>query len=96
MNSLLAPCSSGLTCFIVKKYIVPDVKAGELCRDDSMPGQLGALTNGMMAGLIGVTAGADSMSSYACLVLGGCSGLIYCVACRWMLKWRVDDPLEAF
>ena len=96
MNSLLSPCASGLFSYFLKRHIAPNNNAGHLQHDESMPGQLGALMNGMMAGLVGVTAGAGIVDSWAAVLIGVLSSLIYILACRAMNKFQIDDPLEAF
>jgi Amt family ammonium transporter len=49
-----------------------------------------------LAGLVGITAGCAMVRPYAAFIIGALSGLVYSVACRVLIKFKVDDPLEAF
>mmetsp|Transcript_6332 Transcript_6332/g.15206 ORF Transcript_6332/g.15206 Transcript_6332/m.15206 type:complete len:446 (-) Transcript_6332:352-1689(-) len=51
--------------------------------------------NGILGGLVGITAGCDMVQPYAAIVIGCVSGLVYYYSAAG-LKWlRVDDPLDA-
>merc|ERR1711968_99212 len=56
---------------------------------------LNAITNGMLAGLVSVTAGANVLFPWSALVSGLIGGVVYQYASAGMLKVGVDDPLDA-
>lgn len=51
--------------------------------------------NGMLAGLVGITAGAAAVSNVGALVIGGASGLLVVAAVIFFDRIRVDDPVGA-
>jgi len=56
---------------------------------------LNALTNGMLAGLVSVTAGASVLLPWSALVSGLVGGVVYQYASAGMVYLHVDDPLDA-
>ena len=51
--------------------------------------------NGVLGGLVGITAGADLMSPIEAIVIGLVSGIIVVVAVNLIDKWKLDDPVGA-
>ena len=51
--------------------------------------------NGMLAGLVGVTAGAAAVSTVGALVIGGASGVIVVFSVFFFDRIRIDDPVGA-
>jgi ammonium transporter, Amt family len=51
--------------------------------------------NGMLAGLVGITAGADAISPWASVLVGAIAGLIVVVSVIAFDKIRIDDPVGA-
>jgi Amt family ammonium transporter len=51
--------------------------------------------NGMLAGLVGITAGADQMAVWEALVIGGIAGTLVYFAVIFFDKLRIDDPVGA-
>ena len=51
--------------------------------------------NGMLAGLVGITAGADVIPPYFALVAGGVAGVIVVISVLAFDKIKVDDPVGA-
>lgn len=88
MNTILAPASGGLFTFVTRKYITGEKK------DQRMDFQ--GLTNGILAGLVAITASCDCVESWAAVIIGIIGSVTYSVACLVMTKLQVDDPLEAF
>jgi len=86
-NTLICPASAGLTAFFMKGFIMGD---------RSVKYDIGAICNGILAGLVTITAGCDNLYPWMTLIVGIFGGLIYCVACRLLVCCKVDDPLEAF
>jgi len=56
---------------------------------------LEALTNGMLGGLVSVTAGGNVLHPHTAAITGLIGGFIYVAGCNLLLKLHVDDPLEA-
>jgi ammonium transporter, Amt family len=51
--------------------------------------------NGMLAGLVGITAGADVISPWAAVLVGAIAGAIVVVSVIFFDKIRIDDPVGA-
>ena len=88
INTILAPSAAGLLTFWTRKHITGENK------DIRMDFQ--ALTNGILAGLVAVTASCASIQPWAAVLTGLIGSLTYSFACLAMNKLKIDDPLEAF
>ncbi len=51
--------------------------------------------NGMLAGLVGITAGADSITPWMSVVVGAIAGLIVVLSVLFFDKIKIDDPVGA-
>jgi Amt family ammonium transporter len=51
--------------------------------------------NGILGGLVGITAGADSMSPLESILIGLISGTLIVFAVSWIDKLKLDDPVGA-
>jgi len=51
--------------------------------------------NGILAGLVGITAGADLMSPMEAIAIGGISGVLVTVMVPLFDKMKIDDPVGA-
>lgn len=86
MNTFLAPGASGVFAFFFKRFFIKsDIKWDPA-----------TLPNGILAGLVGVTAGCDALEGYGAIIVGITSGIVYCLACAALEQLKIDDPLEAF
>jgi ammonium transporter, Amt family len=56
---------------------------------------LGMALNGALAGLVGVTAGADVLSPLSAALVGAVSGVLVLLATRALARLRIDDPVGA-
>ena len=54
------------------------------------------LLNGILAGLVSITAGADCVDTYAAFIIGVIGAFTYCMGYRYVLRQGIDDPLNAF
>lgn len=88
MNTVLAPSMGGLFALATKQWV-----SGEQL-DSRLDFQ--ALTNGILAGLVCVTAGCNCVDPWAAIVIGCLGSISYSLACRLGNYFKVDDPLEAF
>ncbi|CAN8068499.1 unnamed protein product [Agarophyton chilense] len=55
-----------------------------------------ACLNGILAGLVSITACCAFVHPYAAIVIGAIGALVYIFAAMILLKAKIDDPLEAF
>ena len=88
INSILSPAAAGLLTFATRKHITGEKKDIRL--------DFQALTNGILAGLVAITAGCASVEPWAAVIMGLIGSLTYSVSCLIMNKCKIDDPLEAF
>ena len=51
--------------------------------------------NGILAGLVGITAGADQMSAMSACIIGGLSGVLVFISVLMFDKFKIDDPVGA-
>jgi Amt family ammonium transporter len=82
VNTLLAACAGSLTAmfYVWKKYGKPDPSMS---------------ANGMLAGLVAITAPCAFVPAWAALAIGGIAGILVCVAVSLVDRLRVDDPVGA-
>ena len=82
VNTLLAACAGCMTAmfFMWKKFGKPD---------PSMT------ANGMLAGLVAITAPCAFVPAWAAVIIGGVAGILVCVGVFALEKWKLDDPVGA-
>ncbi len=51
--------------------------------------------NGILGGLVGITAGADQMSVLEAIIIGGIGGVVVVLGVSLLDKLRLDDPVGA-
>lgn len=51
--------------------------------------------NGILAGLVAITAPCDAVEPWAAVCIGTIGGFIYCFFSKFILAMNIDDPLEA-
>ncbi|MCP5464070.1 MAG: ammonium transporter [Deltaproteobacteria bacterium] len=56
---------------------------------------LSMVLNGALAGLVGITAGADTVSVNSSLIIGGVAGVLAVLAVIFFDKIKIDDPVGA-
>ena len=54
------------------------------------------LTNGILAGLVCITASCDSVDTWSAIMIGIISSLTYSYSVKFCNYYKIDDPLEAF
>ena len=52
--------------------------------------------NGALAGLVGITANCDQVSTWSSLIIGGVAGVLVVLAILGLEKFEIDDPVGAF
>ena len=82
VNTALAGAAGCLASMLVTRFVLrlPDISMA---------------LNGILAGLVGITAGADSMMPASALAVGAISGAIVVFAIVFFEKLRIDDPVGA-
>ena len=82
VNTLLAACAGCMTAmfFMWKRFGKPD---------PSMT------ANGMLAGLVAITAPCAFVPAWAAVVIGGVAGIVVCLGVLAVERWRIDDPVGA-
>lgn len=56
---------------------------------------LGALTNGLLSGLVSITGVSDRCEPWSAFLIGVVASVVYSFACKGMQKAGIDDPVEA-
>ncbi|MBL8062755.1 MAG: ammonium transporter, partial [Anaerolineales bacterium] len=51
--------------------------------------------NGVLAGLVAITAPCAFVDVWAAVVIGTIAGVLVCFATAWLDKWKIDDPVGA-
>eukprot|EP00438_Fugacium_kawagutii_P026968 Skav224408 [mRNA] locus=scaffold657:99189:101949:+ [translate_table: standard] len=82
MNTTLSAAAGGLTVFIVRYVITHKYDVGALC-------------NGILGGLVSITAGCGSMESGSAVATGVIGGFVYQAASMLLQKLKIDDPVDA-
>ena len=82
-NTLLAACAGAVFAMLAGMFTVgkPD---------------LGYALNGMLAGLVGITANCDSVSNISAIIIGVVAGVLVVVGMMLLEKLRIDDPVGAW
>uniref|UniRef100_A0A7S0B5C1 Ammonium transporter n=1 Tax=Pyrodinium bahamense TaxID=73915 RepID=A0A7S0B5C1_9DINO len=85
VNTTLSPCVAGLLVFALRATVCPPKLL-----------DVGGFCNGILAGLVAITAGCAAMKTWEALLTGLIGGLVYQGASMLMQKLRVDDVVDAF
>ena len=82
VTTAIAACAGGLASMFVSWGVLnkPDLSMG---------------LNGILAGLVGITAGADSMGPWYAAIVGAIAGVIVVFAILFFDKMKIDDPVGA-
>ncbi|MEM8638366.1 MAG: ammonium transporter [Cyanobacteria bacterium P01_G01_bin.54] len=55
--------------------------------------QVQIIMNGVIGGLVAITAGCDGMTPIQATLIGGLGGVFCTVAAAWLSRWRIDDAV---
>ena len=82
VTTAVAACAGGLSSILISWTVIkkPD---------------LSMALNGILAGLVGITAGADSMGPWAAVAVGAIAGVLVVFAIIFFDKIKIDDPVGA-
>mmetsp|Transcript_47422 Transcript_47422/g.40033 ORF Transcript_47422/g.40033 Transcript_47422/m.40033 type:complete len:102 (-) Transcript_47422:311-616(-) len=83
MNTTLSAAAGGLTVFFIV-MLVDKVEC------------VASLSNGLLAGLVGITAGCDAANSWWSLIIGAVAGVLFVISTKTLKYLKIDDPLDAF
>lgn len=83
MNTTLSAAAGGLTTFLLI-MLIDKIEC------------VSSLSNGLLAGLVAITAGCDSSNSFWSLGIGFMAGCIFVGTSKLLKILKVDDPLDAF
>lgn len=83
MNTTISAACGGLTVFIFT-MIVDHVEC------------VSSLSNGVLAGLVSITAGCDASNPFWSMLIGVVGGLVFAGSIRGVKAIGIDDPLDAF
>lgn len=81
--------ATGAITAIVADSLVESCKTGETTYDVTM------CMNGLLGGLVAVTAGCAVIEPWAAILIGGTGGLIYMGASKLLVRLRIDDAVDA-
>jgi len=82
MNTTLAAATGGITVFVARYLITKLYDVGGLC-------------NGILAGLVSITAPCGNVESGSAIFIGLVGGLIYQGSSMLQQKLKIDDPVDA-
>merc|ERR1712151_728268 len=84
MNTTIAAATGGLVVFCLRVVLLRGAY------------DIAGFCNGILAGLVSITAGCGNLDCGAAFLVAVIGGIIYQVASVLMKKCRVDDPIDAF
>lgn len=85
VNTTLSPCVSGLVVFFLRAVVLPPKLL-----------DVGGFCNGILAGLVAITAACAFVKPWEAVVIGFVGGFVYQGASMLMVKLQVDDVVDAF
>jgi hypothetical protein len=83
VNTTLAPCVAGLLVFSFQRAISGLLDVGAFC-------------NGILGGLVSITAGCAFVKPWEAILIGFFGGFVYIGASKLMKMVKVDDVVDAF
>jgi len=84
VNTTLAPCVAGPLVFLLRKVLPPKAL------------DVGGFCNGILAGLVAITAGCNAVAPWEAVIIGLIGGLLYVGSSLLLNKLKVDDVVDAF
>ena len=88
MINIISPACSGLFCVFIKPRIT-----NEWTHVNQF--DIGTFCNGIIVGLVAVTANCDNVEPWAAVPIGLIAATMYSYGCKFIHKIHVDDPVEA-
>ena len=85
MNTMICGSVSSLVVFYLYPYFMQE-------RDRISSYNPVNICNGLLAGLVSITASCNNVENYSAFVIGVVGGFIYIFACRALVLLKIDDP----
>jgi len=85
VNTTLSPCISGIVVFYLRARILPPKRL-----------DVGAFCNGILAGLVAITAGCSVVKPWESCIIGLIAGLGYQGGSMLLSRLQIDDVVDAF
>jgi Amt family ammonium transporter len=85
VNTTLAPCGAGLVVFALRAFVVAPKRL-----------DVGGFCNGILAGLVAITAGCAFVRPWEALLIGIIGGFVYQGSSMLVQKLKIDDVVDAF
>jgi len=85
VNTTLSPCVAGLVVFVLRATLLPPKKL-----------DVGGFCNGILAGLVAITAGCAAVEPWEAIIIGFFGGLVYQGSSMLVKLLKVDDVVDAF
>lgn len=82
MNTTVSAATGGITVFILRYFLIKKYDVPGLC-------------NGILGGLVSITAGCGNVEVGAAFTIGLVGGIIYQAASMLLQKLKIDDPVDA-
>jgi Amt family ammonium transporter len=83
MNTTITAAVGGVTVFLLMLGITKKYDCGNLC-------------NGILCGLVSITAGCSNVESGSAFIIGIIGGFIFVGSSALIKKLKIDDPVDAF
>ena len=83
LNTFIAAAAAGITAMLYAMFTTGKADPG-------------ALINGPLAGLVGITAGCNFVSTTSAVLIGAVAGVLVMWGVVWADRMHVDDPVGAF
>ena len=88
MNTFLSTCASAMVVSFVRPHVMREYSRLNLFDVTHM-------SNGIFAGLVGITSACDSVEPWAAFVIGLMSGSFYIFGSWLLQKLKIDDPSDS-
>jgi len=85
VNTTLAPCVAGLVVFALRALVLQPKLL-----------DVGGFCNGILAGLVAITAGCAAVEPWEAILIGLVGGFVYQGASMLLRRFKVDDVVDAF
>lgn len=94
MNTTLGGAAGGLVVFLLKHPLTDLVMKRTHAGPFRPRYDIAALNNGILVGLVAITAGCANIDQWAALIIGAIGGFAYIFGCMAGEKLRLDDPCD--
>lgn len=82
VTTTISACTGGITVLLISMLY-------------GNPPMVSSVVNGILSGLVGITAPCAVVKPYLALVIGAVSGVLYYHASAFLKRFAIDDPLDA-